>query len=62
VDALVRGIQEELNRHGFLDFEDKPLKVDGQWGRRTQSAFGAMAQAAALAVQWATQSEETTDA
>lgn len=39
VEAVVKGIQEELNRAGFRDQDGGVLVVDGIWGARTQFAF-----------------------
>lgn len=39
VEAVVRGIQEELNRAGYRDQDGRALVVDGAWGARTQFAF-----------------------
>jgi hypothetical protein len=46
VEAVVKGIQEELIAAGFRDHEGKVLVADGKWGRRTQAAFRNMTRTA----------------
>lgn len=35
----ITALQEDLNEVGFRDYEDKPLVVDGIWGKRTRAAL-----------------------
>ncbi len=44
---FITDLQEDLNTAGFTDYEDKPLTVDGVYGKRTRSAHQKMILAAA---------------
>lgn len=46
VDEVVKGIQRSLNGAGFRDQTGAPLTVDGQWGPKTEYAYGRMCVAA----------------
>jgi len=43
---MIKDIQESLNDAEFTDYEGRALKLDGEWGPRTASAFDKMTVAA----------------